>query len=332
MTSKTLETQIQEAITLTELLENSAALELQDLVKATALSQEIMSHLLIITAYVKNQELKAFLEEMLLINQKLHNVALVLDDDEIESPNTLLKNLSQVFEKLTNNVVGRTVKSKLPALKHISMIIDNVFPCFETMSCYWSISSREQRIAMVLGATLIVATVGLLIASNVAPALIGISLLPEALMGALYLGKALYGKITEPMKQKYEAKQEISNIKKTLDEQQTEITNEIQNISQHKKMPKLSDIPYAKWNDTKSFDSINNELHMSFNNIEQATKQVFTHSNKPKLEDKQPSHMRKGLKKITKLKDHKDEQSASKSSKPAHRGKTKMRKNHKESD
>ena len=66
-----------------------------------------MSQHLSITAYTKDQELKGFLEEMLLINQKLHKVALALEDEEnIESQNSLLKTLSKTFDLSLTGLVA----------------------------------------------------------------------------------------------------------------------------------------------------------------------------------------------------------------------------------
>ena len=184
MSSTILADQIEEITILTEALNNSKEINIQNLIKATAASQELVNQVLSITTYVQNLELKRFLQELFLVTQKLHHIAMNIED-EIEPDSAILNTITSSFEHFANIIISKEVRNGAREMASYVLALDGVLRCCETIPYYWHHSSTQQKVAMILGATLIAATVGLLIASHVAPALAGIALLPQAITCAI---------------------------------------------------------------------------------------------------------------------------------------------------
>ncbi len=166
--------------------------------------------------------LEKFIEQMLAIISELHHVAVKKNSDP---PPTILKHVTTAFEEYINLIISKEQRSKLRKAVAAIPIIENVVYCCETLPSLWHEANRNEKIMLVLGATLVITALAFTIASFIVPNPIPVLMAPVGIMLLGSIGTALYRYVVESPKQKAIERTQIKEVLNELDSQMADLNS-----------------------------------------------------------------------------------------------------------
>lgn len=215
---KTVQESIAEVNELANRIQTDENFNIELLDKAVIESHDLMRRLNDLLIHVQQQELQEFLDQMLRIVEQLHQIT----QDQVAGvppPNKILDTLSRSFEKFFNETISKEHQEQLRVMIDYVPYVNNIVYCCETMPYFWAYTNRAQKVAMVLGATLIVTALVLAVATAATPAFPALPIVGSIALVFSRIGKVLYNRAIVEPEQKYEDNKVLNKVKTALDEQ-----------------------------------------------------------------------------------------------------------------
>lgn len=210
-----IETAIADLNTLIFSINNAVELQydeyfVEELMQAQEKTHNLFKVLHAVAMRSKDDELKKFLEQALKITEQLHQITQGAES-KFPKPHEFMYKLTSSFEAMVNRNLSKTNQQRLRKTVSFVRAVEGVVHCCESMPYYWHHANKYEKVAMVLGATLLVGALALTIASPLSPVLAAMPIIGLAVVGCMTLGGILYAQaITHPKKQ-YENHENVAN-------------------------------------------------------------------------------------------------------------------------
>lgn len=173
----------------------------EELINAQQKTHRLFQVLHGVAITAKDAELKKFLEQALKITEQLHQITQGAEN-KFPKPHEFMYKLTNSFEAMVNRNLSKTNQQRMRKAVSFVRAVEGVVHCCESMPYYWHHANKYEKVAMVLGATLLVGALALTIASPLSPVLAAMPIIGLAVVGCMTLGGILYAQaITNPKKQ-----------------------------------------------------------------------------------------------------------------------------------
>jgi hypothetical protein len=165
--------------------------DLQVLVKAAGISKSILETIKLASEKPYNEEVINFIEA---INPIIENLCIVAKDmsDESLPSKSFLSDLTEAFSRFVNQYASKPVLKTMRKISEYVPYVNSIIDCCETIPRYWDAASRNEKIAIALGITLLLTSVALTVAFYASPVLAAIPLLGLAIAGISAIASVCY--------------------------------------------------------------------------------------------------------------------------------------------
>lgn len=149
--------------------------------------------------------LDKYLAEVIKISAELADIA-EHEKAKIAKPNLYMQRLIVAFEAFSTRVASEHTRQRLRRAASFIPVIDGVVAACGGIPYYFEHANTQEKIAMILCATLLVTALALTIAVYASPAVAAVPLLWPAITACVLLARVLYDQASFNAKKKYEEK------------------------------------------------------------------------------------------------------------------------------
>ncbi len=172
-------------------LQSSNIADVEVLVNAIIISRDILNTIKLADEKPYNVEVVTFINA---IDRVINNLLTVATDMEnIYTPSkNFLADVTEAFSRFVDQYASRPVLKAMRRVSEYVPYIGSIIDCCEDAPKYWGSASRNGKIAIALGVTLLLTSVVLTIAFYVSPALAAVPLMGLAIAGIAAVASACY--------------------------------------------------------------------------------------------------------------------------------------------
>lgn len=161
------------------------------LAKAAEISRDILNTVKLAAEKPYNEELISFINGINPVIEELFNIANDMDLETTPSK-SFLSDVTEAFSNFVDQYASKPVLKTMRKISEYVPYINNIIDCCETIPRYWDSASRNEKIALAIGITLLLTSVALTIAFYASPALAAIPLMGLVIAGIAALASACY--------------------------------------------------------------------------------------------------------------------------------------------
>lgn len=197
--------------------------DLQVLVKATKISQDILNTIKLGAEKPYNRELINFINGVTPIIENLFTIANHMNHEA--TPNkSFLSDVTEAFSNFVDQYASKPVLKTMRKISEYVPYVNSIIDCCETIPRYWDSATRNEKIALAIGITLLLTSVALTIAFYASPALAAIPLMGLVIAGIAAMASACYQQALVNPRNAENKKLEIKKVLTAVEEQQIIVT------------------------------------------------------------------------------------------------------------
>jgi hypothetical protein len=195
--------------------------DMQVLTKAAEVSNEIILTIKLAAEKPYNKELIEFLDKINPILERLCKAAKRMDPEPLNKK--MLSSVTGAFSTYVDEITIKPGVKKIRKMAGYIPYINSIIDCCETIPKRWNATTRNEKIALALAATLLLTSVALTIAFYASPVLAAIPLIGLAIAGISAMASACYEQALINPQKKVEKSTHIKNIVNALERQKKSV-------------------------------------------------------------------------------------------------------------